>query len=85
MALTASNGGGGTKEAFFNEAIIYIHTLNQALVELEINPDQPKIFQEMIRAIHALKSLAGTMNYVQSMNLCQTMEAVLDKEENEQY
>jgi len=66
------------KEAYIAEAKAHVKTLNYALVELEKNPDDKKLFHKVFRATHTLKSLSGTMGYEQSMSLCHAIEDILD-------
>ncbi|MHB1948047.1 MAG: chemotaxis protein CheA [Gammaproteobacteria bacterium] len=66
------------KEAYITEAKTHVKTLNYALVELEKNPDDIKLFHKIFRATHTLKSLSATMGYEQSMSLCHAIEDILD-------
>lgn len=71
------------KEAYINEAKAHVKTLNCALVELEKNPSDKKLFHKIFRATHTLKSLSATMRYEQSVSLCHAIEDVLDAIRNE--
>jgi len=72
------------KEAYLNEARIYVKSMNSSLVDLEKNPHNMKLLQTIFHSVHTLKSLAGTMRYEQSMGLCHAMEDVLDAIRHEQ-
>lgn len=66
------------KEAYLNEARVYIKAMNNSLVELEKNPDDMNLLLKIFRSVHTLKSLAATMQYKQSMELCHGVEDLLD-------
>ncbi|MDW7651004.1 MAG: chemotaxis protein CheA [Bacillota bacterium] len=66
------------RDLFLAEAQEYLQGLNTALLELEHNPSDREILQEMFRAAHSLKGMSATMGYQQLANLTHQMENVLD-------
>lgn len=67
------------KEAFLTEAKTHIDTMDTSLVGLEKVPHDTKLLHAIFSATHTLKSMAGTMGYVQLASLCHTMEDTLDE------
>ncbi len=64
------------KELFFEESDEYIQTLNDCLLELEKNPEEKNIIDEIFRAAHTLKGMAATMGYKTMTELTHHMENV---------
>lgn len=65
-------------EIFIEEAQEHLQNLNQNLLELENNPNDNNILNEVFRSAHTLKGMAGTMGYDSMMNLTHNMENILD-------
>ena len=51
------------KEIFAAEARDYLQSLNDDLLRLENDPSNSDILDEMFRAAHSLKGMAGTMGF----------------------
>lgn len=66
-------------EVFNSESVELLQSLNEALLSLEKNPEELKPLETIFRAIHTLKGMAGTMNYVQVARLAHQAENLLDK------
>ena len=66
------------KDIFNSEAREYIQTLNDCLLEMENSPDELTQLDEMFRAAHSLKGMAGTMGYEQITTLTHQMESIFD-------
>lgn len=66
------------KEVFAAEARDYLQSLNKDLLELERDPENRDILDEMFRAAHSLKGMAGTMGFTGLANFTHSMESVLD-------
>lgn len=64
------------RELFFEESDEYIQTLNDCLLELEKNPNEINIINEIFRAAHTLKGMAATMGYNTMAELTHHMENV---------
>lgn len=64
------------RELFFEESDEYIQTLNSSLLELENNPNEKSIIDEIFRAAHTLKGMAATMGYGTMTELTHHMENV---------
>ncbi len=64
-------------EIFIEEAKEHVQNLNQSLLQLEKNPNDMVILNEIFRAAHTLKGMAGTMGFNKMMTLTHDMEDVL--------
>lgn len=65
-------------ELFIEESQEHLQSLNQSLLGLEINPKDIKLLNEIFRAAHTLKGMAGTMGFTGITSLTHQMENVLD-------
>ncbi|NLY47013.1 MAG: chemotaxis protein CheA [Tissierella sp.] len=65
-------------EIFFAETDEYLQTLNECLLELEKNPGDGNILDEIFRAAHTLKGMAATMGYNNMAELTHHMESVFE-------
>ncbi|ABR30794.1 chemotaxis protein CheA [Thermosipho melanesiensis] len=63
---------------FIDEGREYIQQLNDALLDLEKNPDDMEYINIAFRALHTLKGMAGTMGFENMAKLCHRMENFLD-------
>ena len=66
------------RDLFFDESDEYLQTLNDCLLELEKNPDDKNLLDEIFRAAHTLKGMAATMGYKTMTELTHGMESVLE-------
>lgn len=71
-------------EMFLDESKEHLQACNQHLLELEKNPEDLTIVNEVFRAAHTLKGMSATMGYEDIANLTHIMENVLDAIRNEQ-
>ncbi|NLJ80530.1 MAG: hypothetical protein GX335_05870, partial [Firmicutes bacterium] len=51
------------KEVFAAEARDYLQSLNEDLLTFEHEPTNKELLDEMFRAAHSLKGMAGTMGF----------------------
>ncbi|WP_050614797.1 chemotaxis protein CheA [Bacillus testis] len=65
-------------EVFIEESKEHLQLCNEQLLELEKNPRDLKIVNEIFRAAHTLKGMSATMGYEDLANLTHKMENVLD-------
>ncbi|MGD6965074.1 chemotaxis protein CheW [Rossellomorea vietnamensis] len=65
-------------EVFIEESKEHLQTCNVQLLELEKNPEDLSIVNEIFRSAHTLKGMAATMGYEDLANLTHQMENVLD-------
>ncbi|PLS16696.1 chemotaxis protein CheA [Bacillus sp. M6-12] len=70
-------------EVFIEESKEHLQTCNEQLLELEKNPQDLKIVNEIFRSAHTLKGMSATMGYEDLANLTHKMENVLDAIRNE--
>jgi len=63
---------------FIEEGREHLQELNDALLNLEKNPDDVETINEIFRAVHTLKGMAGTMGFDKLTKLCHRMENFLD-------
>ena len=66
------------KELFINEAQEHLEALNQAMVDLEKDPENPDVLTEIFRSAHTLKGMSATMGFDQLTELTHEMENILD-------
>ena len=67
------------KELFISEAEEHIESMNNALVELEKDPDDIEIVNQIFRSAHTLKGMALTIGYEKISRLSHDIENVLDR------
>jgi two-component system chemotaxis sensor kinase CheA len=63
---------------FIDEGREYVQQLNDALLDLEKNPEDMEYINVAFRALHTLKGMAGTMGFENMAKLCHRMENYLD-------
>ncbi|MBQ0028052.1 MAG: chemotaxis protein CheA [Lachnospiraceae bacterium] len=63
-------------EVFIDETKEHLQNLNTQILELEQSPDDMDTINEIFRAAHSLKGMAGTMGYKRMQNLTHDMENV---------
>ena len=65
------------QQLFISEARELINSANNVLVNLEKDPANPALLQELFRQSHTLKSIAQSMGYKQIVKLTHSMETTL--------
>ena len=65
-------------DIFIDESTEHLDTLYQQMLELEKNPDEKSIIEEIFRAAHTLKGMSATMGYGDLANLTHKLENVFD-------
>ncbi|KIL44907.1 chemotaxis protein CheA [Jeotgalibacillus soli] len=70
-------------EVFIEESKEHLQNCNEQLLELEKNPQDLKVVNEIFRSAHTLKGMSATMGYEDLANLTHQMENVLDAIRNE--
>ncbi|MFB6466660.1 chemotaxis protein CheW [Cytobacillus sp. Hz8] len=65
-------------EVFIEESKEHLQACNQHILELEKNPNDMDIVNEIFRSAHTLKGMSATMGYEDLANLTHKMENVLD-------
>ncbi|GAA0331967.1 chemotaxis protein CheA [Bacillus carboniphilus] len=71
-------------EMFIEESKEHLQSCNDHLLELEKQPDNLQIVNEIFRLAHTLKGMSATMGYEDIASLTHQMENVLDAIRNEQ-
>ncbi len=69
-------------QIFIEESKEHLQNLNDNLLQLENDPENMNILNEIFRAAHTLKGMSGTMGYNNMQKLNHTMENVLDNIRN---
>ena len=69
-------------EIFLDESREHIQNLNTQIMDLEQNPESENTINEIFRAAHSLKGMAGTMGYKRMQNLTHDMENVFSEVRN---
>lgn len=72
----------GTLEIFRNEVREHLQSLEEALLELESNPDQQEHIDRAFRAMHTIKGSGGIVGYMELCSFTHHLETVLDKIRN---
>lgn len=70
-------------DMFIEESREHLQSCSEHLLELEKNPKDLTIVNEIFRAAHTLKGMSATMGYEDIADLTHTMENVLDAIRNE--
>jgi two-component system, chemotaxis family, sensor kinase CheA len=70
-------------EVFIEESREHLQAINEHLLELEKNPSDLKIINEIFRSAHTLKGMSATMGYEDLASLTHQMENVLDAIRNQ--
>src|SRR5690625_2636022 len=65
-------------DIFIDESTEHLDTLYQQMLELEKNPQEKSIIQEIFRAAHTLKGMSATMGYDDLASLTHKLENVFD-------
>ncbi len=66
-------------EIFIDETKEHLQSLNEQLLILEKEPDNSETINEIFRAAHSLKGMAGTMGYKRMQRLTHDMENVFSE------
>ena len=66
------------KDVFLSEAKDHVQAMNETLLKLERDPAELELINEIFRHAHTLKSMAATMDYHKTAQLCHAIEDVLD-------
>ena len=69
-------------EIFLDESREHLQNLNTQIMNLEQNPEDMDTVNEIFRAAHSLKGMAGTMGYKRMQNLTHDMENVFSEVRN---
>ena len=69
-------------EIFLDESNEHLQTLSDQLIILEKEPDNSDTINEIFRAAHSLKGMAGTMGYKRMQNLTHDKENVFSEVRN---
>ena len=69
-------------EIFLDESNEHLQTLSDQLIILEKEPDNSDTINEIFRAAHSLKGMAGTMGYKRMQHLTHDMENVFSEVRN---
>lgn len=69
-------------EIFLDETKEHLQNLNTQILELESDPNNTDTVNEIFRAAHSLKGMAGTMGYKRMQNLTHDMENVFSEVRN---
>ena len=69
-------------EIFIDETKEHVQNLNSQILELEQDPENADVINEIFRAAHSLKGMAGTMGYKRMQRLTHDMENVFTEIRN---
>ena len=71
-------------EIFLDESKEHLQNLNTQILELEQDAENMNTINEIFRAAHSLKGMAGTMGYKRMQSLTHNMENVFSGSETAQ-
>lgn len=71
-------------EMFLEESREHLQSLNDCLLELEQNPEDSSVLNEIFRSAHTIKGMSATMGFTSIAELTHEMENVLDLLRKEQ-
>ena len=63
---------------FLEESREHLQTLNRCLLDLEHDPEDLHVLDEIFRSAHTIKGMSATMGYAEIAELTHEMENVLD-------
>ena len=69
-------------EIFIDETKEHLQGLNESLLQLEKNPEDKPMLDEIFRVAHTLKGMSGTMGFNKMAKLTHDMENVLQAVRN---
>lgn len=69
-------------DIFIDETKEHVQNLNSQILELEQDPENADVINEIFRAAHSLKGMAGTMGYKRMQTLTHDMENVFSEVRN---
>ncbi|WP_105618035.1 chemotaxis protein CheA [Vallitalea okinawensis] len=69
-------------DIFIEEAKEHLQNLNESILELENNPEDENLINEIFRIAHTIKGMAGTMGFTKMQKLTHDMENVLSEIRN---
>ena len=69
-------------DLFIDETKEHLQSLNEQLLILENEPENEDTINEIFRAAHSLKGMAGTMGYKRMQRLTHDMENVFSEVRN---
>lgn len=68
-------------DIFIDESSEHIQTLSDCIMTLEQEPENKDTINEIFRAAHSLKGMAGTMGFKRMQHLTHDMENVFQRSE----
>ncbi len=71
-------------QIFIEEAKEHVQSLNECLLQIEKDPEDKDVLNEIFRVAHTLKGMAGTMGYTKMTKLTHDMENVLHAIRNDE-
>ena len=66
-------------EIFIDETNGHLQTLSDSIMQLEKEPENKDVINEIFRAAHSLKGMAGTMGFKRMQRLTHDMENVFQE------
>lgn len=73
------------KEMYTVESAEHLQSMNDALLNLEKNPENSETIDIMFRAAHTLKGMSATMGYANIAELTHEMENLMDRVRNNEF
>lgn len=70
-------------QIFIEESNEHVQSLNQCLLQIEKNPEDKTVLNEIFRVAHTIKGMSGTMGFIKMTKLTHVMENVLHEIRND--
>jgi len=71
-------------QIFIEESNEHVQSLNQCLLQIEKDPEDKNVLNEIFRVAHTIKGMAGTMGFTKMTKLTHVMENVLHAIRNDE-
>lgn len=71
-------------QIFIEEAKEHVQSLNECLLQIEKDPEDKDVLNEIFRVAHTIKGMAGTMGFTKMTKLTHDMENVLHAIRNDE-
>ncbi len=67
------------RDLYVAEGLEHVEKIHEALTQLENEPNNRELVDQIFRSAHTLKSMAATMDYKKTQNLCKNIENIFEK------
>ena len=72
------------KQKFVEEALEHVDNIEQSLLMLEDQPDNPELIEKIFRAMHTLKGAGAMFGYERISEFTHNLETIYDQIRNQE-